>query len=100
MHQYQIYRKSMEPCGEGGFSAETTDLSEEVQEGLLGHVFGLGDIAEHAEAKGVDPAFVEGVELGERFGVSVFGCFDRFCFPGDGRIALEDAGNVCALGHL
>ena len=93
MHQHQIYRKSMEPGGEGGFAAEAADLAEEMEEGLLGHVFGFGDVAEHAEAEGVDAAFVEGVELGKRFGVSVLCALDCFCFSGDGRIALEDAGS-------
>ena len=90
MHQDEIYRKSMKPCGEGGLAAEAADLAEEVEEGLLGHVFGFGDVAEHAEAEGVDAAFVEGVELGECLGVAVFGCFDRFCFAGDWRVAFEE----------
>jgi hypothetical protein len=91
MHQDQIYRKSMKPRGEGGFTTEAADLAEEMEEGLLGHVFGFGDVAEHAEAEGVDAAFVKGIELGERLGVSVFGCFYGFCFADDGRIALEYA---------
>src|SRR4030088_3356660 len=100
MHQHQVYRKSMQPCGKSGLSAEAADLAEEMQEGLLGHVFGLGDVAEHAEAEGVDAAFVEGVKPGERFGVSVLGCFNCFCFAGDGRVSLVDAGSWCVLGHL
>ena len=72
VHEDEIDRKAMEPCGEGGFAAEAADLAEEMEEGVLGHVFGFGDVAEHAEAKGVDAAFVEGVELGKCLGVSVF----------------------------
>ena len=91
MHEDEIYRKAMEPGGEGGLAAEAADLAEEMEEGFLGHVFGFGDVAEHAEAEGVDAAFVERVELGERLGVSVFGGFDGFGFAGDGRIAFEEA---------
>ena len=82
-------------------AAEAAELAEEVEEGLLGHVFGFGDVAEHAEAEGVDAAFVEGVELGEGFGVSVFSCFDRFGFAGDWRVSLEEAGVrfVCIVGR-
>ena len=89
MHEYQIYCKAMKPGGKGGLSAKAADLAEEVEERLLGHVFGFGDVAEHAEAEGVDASFVEGVELGECLCVAVFGCFDCFCFAGDGGIALE-----------
>ena len=63
MHQHQIYRKAMKPGGKSGFSAEAADLAEEVEEGFLGHVFGFGDVTEHAEAEGVDTAFVKCVEL-------------------------------------
>ena len=80
----------MQPGGEGGLAAEAADLAEEVQEGLLGHVFGFGDVAEHAQAEGVDAAFVEGVELGECLGVAVLGGLDGFGLPGDGRISLEE----------
>ena len=100
MHQDQIYRKAMQPGGESGLSAEAADLAEEMEEGLLGHVLGFGDVAEHAEAEGVDAAFVEGVELGERLGVSVLGGFDCFCFAGDGRVALEDAGSRRCFGSF
>src|SRR5580658_1869260 len=99
MHQDQIYRKSMKPCRKGGFSAEAADLAEEVEEGLLGHVFCFGDVTEHAEAQSVDTSFVEGIKLRKCFSVSVLCCFDRFCFAGDGGIALKDAGSGCILGH-
>jgi len=81
--------EAMEPSGEGGLAAETADLAEEVEEGVLGHVLGLGDVAEHAEAEGVDAAFVEGVELGKCLCVSVLGGLDRFGFADDRRISLE-----------
>jgi len=71
-----------------------------MEEGLLGHVFGFGDVAEHAEAEGVDAAFVEGVELGECLGISALGCFDCFCFAGDWRVSLVYAGSGSVLGHL
>ena len=90
MHEDQVYRESMKPRGKCGLSAEAADLAEEMEESLLGHVFGFGDVAEHAEAEGVDAAFVEGVELGECLGVAIFSCFDRFGFAGDGWVALKE----------
>ena len=68
-----------------------------MQEGLLGHVFGFGDVAEHAEAEGVDAAFVEGIELGECFCIAVLCRFDGFGFTRDGWIAFEDAGLVTGV---
>ncbi len=98
MHQDEVDRKAMQPGGEGGLAAEAADLAEEMEEGLLGHVLGFGDVAEHAKAEGVDAAFVQGVELGKCLGVAVLGGFDGFGFAGDGRIALEEAwGRVSVL---
>ena len=90
VHEDEVDGEAVQPGGEGGFAAEAADLAEEMEEGLLGHVLGFGDVAEHAEAEGVDAAFVEGVELGEGLGVAVFGGFDGFGFAGDGRVAFEE----------
>ena len=73
-------------------AAKAADLAEEVKEGLLGHVFGFGDVAQHAKAKGIDAAFVQRVELGEGFGVSGLCALDRFGFAGDRGISFEQAG--------
>ena len=82
----------MQPGGEGGLAAEAAELAEEVEEGLLGHVFGLGDVAEHAEAEGIDSALVEGVELGEGIGIAIFGVLDGLRFTGYWSVPLEKAG--------
>ena len=100
VHQDEVDGEPVQPGGEGGLAAEAADFAEEVEEGLLGHVFGFGDVAEHAETEGVDAAFVKGIELGEGFAIPVFGCFDCFCFAGDGRVALVYAGSLCVLRHL
>ena len=63
-----------------------------MKEGLLGHVFGFGDVAEHAQAESVDAAFVQRVELGKGIGVAVFGVLDGFGFAGDWSVPLEEAG--------
>ena len=65
------------------------DLAKEMEEGLLGHVFGFGDVAQHAEAEGVDAAFVESVEPGEGFCVAILRALDCFGFAFDGRVPLE-----------
>ena len=90
VHEDQVDGEAMQPGGEGGLAAEAADLAEEMEEGLLGHVFGFRDVAEHAQAERVDAALVQGVELGEGFGIAVLGGFDGFGFAGDGRIALEE----------
>ncbi len=102
LHEDEVDGEAMQPGGEGGFAAEAAELAEEVEEGLLGHVLGFGDVAEHAQAEGVDAAFVQRVELGEGLGVAVLGGFDGFGFAGDGRVALEEAGVrfVCRHGSL
>ena len=92
VHEDEVDGEAMEPGGEGRLTAEAADLAEEMEEGLLGHVFGLGDVAEHAEAEGVDAAFVEGVELGEGFGIAGLGLLDGLGFAGDRRVPLEEAG--------
>ena len=99
VHEDEIDGEAMQPGGEGGLSAEGADLAEEVEEGLLGHVFGFGDVAEHAETEGVDAALVEGVELGKGLSVAVFCGFDGLCFACDGRIAFERARHWLCLIH-
>ncbi len=93
VHENEVDGEAVQPGGEGGLSAEAADLAEEMEKGFLGHVFGFGDVAEHAQAEGVDAAFVEGVELGKGFGVAILCAFDGFGFAGDGRIPLEKRGS-------
>ena len=92
VHQDEIDRQAVQPGGEGALAAEAADLTEQVEEGLLGHVFRLGDIAEHAQTEGVDAALVQGIKLRKRLGIAQFGRFDCFGLPCDGRISFEQAG--------
>jgi hypothetical protein len=92
VHEDEVDGEAVEPGGESGLAAEAAEFAEEVEEGFLGHIFGFGDVAEHAEAEGVDAAFMQGVELGESIGVAVFGAFDGLGFAGNGSIPLEEAG--------
>ena len=48
VHEDEVDGESMEPGGEGGLAAEGADLAEEMEKGFLRHVFGLGDVSEHA----------------------------------------------------
>ena len=99
VHEDEVDGEAMQPGGEGGFAAEAADFAEEVEEGLLGHVFGFGDVAEHAKAEGVDTALVEGVELGKGYCIAIFCGLDRFSFADDGRISFEDTWGRIGLGH-
>jgi hypothetical protein len=88
----------MEPGGESGLASEAADLAEEMEEGLLGHVLGFRDVAEHSEAERVDATLVEGVELGEGLCISSLSGFDGFSFAEDGWVALEEARSGGRLG--
>ncbi len=92
MHEDEVDGEAVQPGGEGALAAEAAELAEEMQEGVLGHVLGLGDVAEHAEAEGVDAAFVESVELCEGVGVAISGALDGISFASDGSVPLEEAG--------
>ena len=92
VHEDEVDGEAVQPGGEGALAAEAAELAEEVEEGFLGHVFGFGDVAEHAQAEGIDAALVERVELGKGIGVAVFGVLDGFGFAGDWSIPLEEAG--------
>src|ERR1700731_3403545 len=83
VHEHEVDCEAMEPSREGRLAAEAADLAEEVEEGLLGHVFSLRDITQHAEAEGVNTTLVEGIKLGKCVSISIFCGFDRFCFSGD-----------------
>ena len=92
MHEHQVDGEAVQPGGEGGLAAEAAELAEEVEEGLLGHVLGLGYVAEHAQTEGVDATLVQRVELCESVRVAVLGALDGICFAGDWSVPLEEAG--------
>ncbi len=92
MHEDEVDGEAVQPGGEGALAAEAAELAEEVEEGLLGHVLGFRDVAEHAQAEGVDATLVKRVELGKGIGVAVLGVLDGFGFAGDWSIPLKEAG--------
>src|SRR5690348_18146203 len=57
----------------------------------------FGDVAEHAQAEGVDTAFVQSVEARERLRVAVLRALDRFRLTGDGRVSLKQTGTGFCL---
>ena len=66
MHQDDIDGEPMEPGREAGLSAEGVDLAEQLQEGILGQVFGFGGIAHHAQTERIYAAAVQFIEAFER----------------------------------
>jgi hypothetical protein len=70
-HEHLIDRHAMEPRREGGLTSERTDLSEELDEYVLGNVLGLGGVSHHPEAEGVDSTIVFAIEALEGRDVAV-----------------------------
>ena len=99
MHKDEINGEAMQPGGEGRLAAKAADLAEQVQEGFLGHVLGFGDIAQHAQAKGVHAALVKRVKLGKRFGITCLRALDRFSFAGNRWISFKEAGTRLDFSH-
>src|ERR1700733_1636257 len=89
VHEHEVDGEAMEPGGEGRLAAEAADLAEEMEEGLLGHVFSLRDIPQHAEAEGVNTTLVESIQLGKCVSISIFCGLNRFGFTGDRGISFE-----------
>ena len=65
LHEDDIDGEAVEPGGKGGVAAEGGDFAVELEEGFLGEIFGLGAVADHAQAEGIDAALMEGEELGK-----------------------------------
>jgi hypothetical protein len=63
-----------------------------MQKSLLGHVLGLGDVAQHPQAECIHATLVQGIQLGKRIGVAVLRRFDGLGLAGYGRVALKEAG--------
>ena len=55
----------------------------ELEERLLGEIFGLGGVGDHAQAEGVDAALVQGVEAGKGGVIALLG---------------EDEGDIIVIG--
>ena len=72
-HEDDVCGEAMKPGGESGFAAEGVDLTEKLEEGFLGEVFGFKRIADHAKAEAVDAARMLAIEGFERGGVAVLG---------------------------
>jgi len=65
MHQNDIDGKTVEPRRKCRVAAKCGDLSVKLKEGFLSQVLGFGRITHHAQAQGVNPPLVDGIEVGE-----------------------------------
>ena len=74
-------------------------LRIELQECFLGQVFGLGYVAQHAQAQGVDPALVQAVQALKRGPVAGLGSGNRLCLAGNRRIAPHVLIGALTLGR-
>lgn len=69
MHQDGIYGDAMEPGGQRRVSFKGRQLSEHLQECILGEVLSLCRVVRHAQTNAIDPRLVRVKQLGKRFGV-------------------------------
>ena len=65
VHQDLIDGQAVKPGRESRLASETTDLAVELDEDLLGEVFGLGRVGSHPQAERVDSSAVARVQLFE-----------------------------------
>jgi hypothetical protein len=63
----------MHPRGERGVAAEGGYFTMQLQKRFLGEVFGFRSVADHAQAKGIDPSLVLRVELRECLVIAILG---------------------------
>lgn len=84
VHEHHVDGKTVEPGGERGIAAEGSDLAVKLEEGFLGQILRLCHVAHHAEAEGVDAAFVESINLGKGIVVAGLGASKHIRIPGEG----------------
>ena len=89
LHEDEVNRKAVKPGGEGRLAAEAIDFAEEMKKGLLGHVLGLGYVAEHAQAEGVNAALMKRIKLGKCIRIAVLSALDGISFAGDRWVSFE-----------
>src|SRR5208282_5700366 len=65
VHEHNIDREAVQPCGKSRVSSKCCDLSMQLKERLLRQIFSFSCIAHHAQAEGVNAPFVDGIELGK-----------------------------------
>ena len=84
----------MQPGGESRVAAKGSDLAMELKEGLLGEIFGFGNVADHAQTQGINASLVEGVKMGKGVVVAGLGAGKHFCIGrergGGGRLGVQD----------
>jgi hypothetical protein len=85
-HQNNIHGQPMKPAEEGGFSAESVNLTENLQEGLLGQVLGISLIFCHAQAQTIDPSIVSAIDSLEGCSVALL-CLSNGFFLRDVVVA-------------
>ena len=77
-HEDDIGGKAVHPGRKGRFAAECMNLAEQLQEGLLGQIFGFNGVATHAQTESVDAAAVQLINGFEGVGVALLGQANGF----------------------
>src|SRR5215204_1578562 len=63
VHEHLIDRQTVQPGRKGRLASKTSDLSKELDENLLGEVFGFRNTPGHSETERVDATIVALVEI-------------------------------------
>ena len=66
VRQGSVDRNPMQPSRKGRFSPESVQLPHHLQEDILGHILGVGVVAEHAPRQVVDPRRIIAKDLVRR----------------------------------
>ena len=77
VHEYNVDREAVQPCGKSRVPSKRCDLAMQLKERLLRQIFSFRRIPHHAQAQGVNPSFMDGIELGKGEVVSGLGACER-----------------------
>ncbi len=73
MHQGGGHSDAMQPSGQSRFSAERGELSEDLNEGILGQIIRLCRVFRHAKDYGIDPVLMHVKQRSECIPIAIQG---------------------------
>ena len=89
----------MQPGRKCRLAAKGCDLAIELQERLLGQVFGFGGIGRHPKTQRIDSPLMAVVQALEGLRVALLGLFDRLSFVEFVALSLSGVGQVSFSGR-
>lgn len=78
-HEDDIYGEPVQPSGERGIAAKTSDLSKQLKKGILRQIFGQRQIAaNHAHTERINTPAMQAIETFESGGIASLGQTNGF----------------------